>query len=141
MSSPSGPSNVEQLSSGVTREWLFDRKIVVYTVLDPRRESVDTWCSAFKTDLMNWPADQPFLLIHDLSSPKATATSYALARAQEMVYIRPEVKGRAGIILPENFVSQVIRVFLNRQERRVAVVPRARKVFVNREQAIAWLLS
>jgi hypothetical protein len=138
---PTEPSTVEQLSSGVTREWLFDRKIVVYTVLDPRRETVDTWMNAFEADLMSWPADRPFLEIYDLSTPLAALTPYVLARAQKMVFVRPEVKGRCAIILPGHFVNQLVRIFLDRQEKRISNVPRVRKLVANRELAIAWLFS
>lgn len=139
--SPMEPSSIEQLSPGVKREWLFAGKIVVYTVTDSRRESVDAWISAFKSDLMGWSADRPFLLIHDISVRDAAATPYLLARVQEMVLVRPDVRGRAAIILPGNFVDQMIRIFLDRQEKRVTHIPRERKIFASREQAIAWLLS
>ncbi len=129
---------VEQLSQGVTREWLCDGQIVVYAVLDVRRESIDTWVDAFTTDLMNWPADQPFRVIHDFSAPGAVTTPYARARAQEIVDVRPEIKGRAAVVLSASVFNSLIHLFLNRQSNST---PRVRKTFMSREAAIAWLLS
>ncbi len=135
---PTHSEHVEQLSPGLTREWLCDRRIVVYTVTDVRRESVDAWVDTFKTDTMNWPANQPMLVIHDFTAPGAVASPYARARAQEIVEVCPEVKGRAALVLSPSVFNSLIHLFLNRQN---ASTPRVRKTFMSREQALAWLLS
>ncbi len=130
--------HVEQLSQAVTREWLCDGQIVAYTVTDARRESVDAWVNAFKEDIMNWPLDRPFRVLHDLSARGAVSTPYARMRAQEVVAVRPEVKGRAALVLSGSLVNSLIHVWLNRQSEKT---PRIRKTFLTREQAIAWLLD
>jgi hypothetical protein len=137
-SSVTASSGIEHLSPTVTREWLFDRQIVVYTLADPRRETVDTWINAFRSDIMNWPADRPFLVIHDFSVKGSASTPYARTRAQELVDMRPEVRGRAAVVLPQSSITiAMIQVFLSRQRKTA----RTQRAFARREQAIAWLRS
>ncbi len=135
---PVRSDQVERLSRAVTREWLCDGQIVAYTVTDAHRESVDTWANAFKADIMNWPLDRPFRVLHDFSAQRAVSTPYARTHAQELVLLRPEIKGRAALVLSGSLVNSLIHVFLNRQSEST---PRVRKTFLSRDQAIAWLLG
>jgi hypothetical protein len=132
----SGPSSpVEQLSSGITREWILDRRIVIYAGVNPARAAIDTWYDAFKTDILAWPADRPYLVLHDLTNKNVALTPYARKRAQDMIYLRPELKGHSALLLRNTFASHLIDLFL-RQQRQTA---RERHVFYSREKAIDWL--
>ncbi len=130
-------SNIERLSPGLTREWLSGR-VVIYTLTDSRRETIDAWVAAFKADIANWPADRPFLVLHDFSIKGAISTPYGRRRAQELVDARPDVKGRAAIVFPRNaLMITMIQLFLS-QQRNPA---RQQHVFSTRELGIAWLLD
>ncbi len=131
------PIVVEQLSSGVTREWLHDRQIVVYTVKDVRRETIDTWTEAFKSDIGDWPADRLFRVVQDLRLAGGT-TPYGRARGQEMFRTRPEVRVWTALVLPDTFVNTLIRLFVRAQATRNAT--RVREFFTTREEALTWLL-
>ncbi len=131
-------SNIEQISPSVTREWLFDRQIVVYTLANPRRDTVDAWIDAFRSDIMSWPADRPFFVVHDFSVKGSASTPYARTRAQELVDMRPQLKGRAAVVLPQSSITiAMIQVFLSRQRKTA----RTQRAFARRDQAIAWLRS
>ncbi len=137
--SPLAPdsSNIERLSPGLTREWLSGR-VVIYTLTDSRRETIDAWIAAFKFDIAKWPADRPFLVMHDFSVKGAISTPYGRSRAQELVDARPDVHGRAAVIFPRNaLMITMIQLFLSRQRNPA----RKQRVFPNRELGIAWLLD
>ncbi len=130
-------SNIERLSPGLTREWLSGR-VVIYTLTDSRRETIDAWIAAFKSDIAKWPADRPFLVMHDFSVRGAISTPYGRSRAQELVDARPEIRGRAAIVFPRNtLMITMIQSFLSRQRNPA----RKQRVFPSRELGIAWLLD
>ncbi len=133
---PTHSDHVERLSQAVTREWLYDGQIVVYTLADVRRESVDTRVNAFQADMGVWPADRLFRVMHDFSTPGAVATPYSRARAQEIIDLRPEIRARVAVILSGTVFNRLIHLFLNRQRSSTT---RIRRTFMSREQAIAWL--
>ncbi len=130
-------SKIERLSPGLTREWLSGR-VVIYTLTDSRRETIDAWIAAFKSDIASWPADRPFLVMHDFSVKGPISTPYARRRAQELVDARPDVRGRAAIIFPRNsLMITMIQLFLSRQRNPA----RKQRAFSTRELGIAWLLD
>jgi len=131
----SGP--IESLSSGVTREWIHDRQIVVFTVKDVRRETLDIWTEAFKSDIKNWPADRLFRVIQDLRLAGGI-TPYGRTKAQEMFQARPEVRVWSALVLPSTFVNNLIRLFVRAQNNPNPM--RIREFFRTREEALRWLL-
>ncbi len=134
--STSSPRAVEWLSAGVSREWLFDKKVAVYTVLNASRESVDTWAETCKTDINNWPANQPVLLMHDLSAKGIALTPYARERSQAIAATRPESRGRIAVVLSSSLAASLIQLFLRTEKR----TPRIHRAFSSREKGLAWLL-
>ncbi len=134
---PEAPSPLagEQLSPTVRREWLLDGRIVVYVLTSSSRATADVWVEAFKADIMRWPADRPFLVLHDLSAKTVAATPYAVWRAKEMVNSRQDLGGRAALVLSNSITAHMTELFLARQPQK----PRLRQAFYNREKAIEWL--
>ncbi len=132
-----GSHSLEQISPSVSREWLFDKRIVVYTVMDAHRESIDVWAGTCTADIASWPGDRPVLIMHDLSARGIALTPYARERSQPMMDMRPEAKGRVAIVLQPGIAASLIQLFL-RPERKA---PRVRRAFTSREKAIEWLLS
>ncbi len=128
---------IEQLSPGVSREWLMDKRIAVYRVTDAHRESVDIWADACAADITNWPPDRPILLLHDFTARGITLTPYARQRSQPLMDMRPDAKGRTALVLPVGVTASLIQLFV-RTERKA---PRARRIFSSREKAVEWLLS
>lgn len=130
-------SPIEQLSSGVTREWIHDGQIVVFTVKDVHRETLDIWTAAFKESIKDWPVDRLFRVIQDLRVAGGI-TPYGRARAQEMFHTRPEVKVWSALVLPSTFANNLIRLFV--RAHRSPDATRVREFFNTREEALSWLL-
>ena len=129
----------QQVSSGVCREWLYDGRIVVYTLANVHRSTIDNWFDAFKADILEWPSDQTFLVMHDLSSNRLDATPYARHRAHELSTLRPELHGKAAIVLPHTIAAAMIEVFVRVTQSKGTA--RVQRVFTSRDTAMAWLLE
>ena len=108
---------------------------MIYAGVHPARAAVDVWYEAFKADILAWPGDRPFLVIHDLTHKNVALTPYARKRVQEMVFLRPELEGRSALILRSTFASHLIELFLRQQKQ----TPRVRRAFFSREKAIDWV--
>ncbi|MCC7449677.1 MAG: hypothetical protein IT324_19820 [Anaerolineae bacterium] len=136
-SSPTNSPAIEQLSPTLSREWIADGHIVVYTLQDGTRTTIDRWVKAFTADIAAWPEDRPFLVIHDFSARQVTTTPYGREGGDKLVNVRPEVKGRVAVLLPKTIAAHLIRLFLDQHTKG----GRERRIFTSREDAIKWLLN
>jgi hypothetical protein len=127
----------EQIVPGMTRQWLLDRQIVVFTMTSPSRDIVDAWIDTVKATMENWPGDRPYLAIHDLTSNKVSLTPYARKRTEELLPLSAKVPGYAAIVLSRSFMAQVIRLFLRSQKQQGV----NNVVFFSRQEALEWLKS
>ena len=130
-------SRIEQLSLHLTRELLFDGRIIVYAFNSPSRDTINLWAETCKADILACPPDKPFLVVHDFSAKGIMVTPYGRERAEELAHFHPEVKGRAAVLLPPTFASHLIRLFMVQKPHTC----RERKMFESRYAAIKWLLE
>src|SRR5512144_1348868 len=89
-------SPVEAIAPGLTRQWLCDRQIVVFRISSVSREVVDAWIDTVKATMESWPANRPYLAIHDMTSEKIALTPYARARAEELLPLAAKAPGYAA---------------------------------------------
>jgi len=66
---PLAPEHVEEVYTGITLEWFLNRKVVAYKITAVSKTIVDRWASHALRILREWPEDQPYLALHDLSWP------------------------------------------------------------------------
>ncbi|MCC7447205.1 MAG: hypothetical protein IT324_07300 [Anaerolineae bacterium] len=128
---------IEQLSPHLTREWLYDGRIVVYAFNSSDRDTVALWAETCKADILACPPDKPFLVLHDFSAKGIMVSPYGRDRAEELAHFHPEVKGRAAVLLPPTIASHLIRLFMVQKPHTC----RQRKMFESRGAAIKWLLE
>ena len=131
------PSPVEQISPGLTRQWICDRQIVIFKITSVSREVVDSWIDTVKVTMENWPGNRPYLAIHDMTSDKVSLTPYARARVQELIPLSAKAPGYAAIVLPKTFVGQIIRLFMRTQRSQ----GNRNEIFFTVESALDWLKS
>jgi hypothetical protein len=129
--------SVEQLHPHVTRFWMDKGRIVCYTITSVSRAAIDVWADSSLALIMEWPADQPYLAIHDFS--EATLTPYVRKRAEDIVSQIPKhFTGRSAVIMPRSFINQLIRLFVTVDlVNRNRVVDR--QVFFRIEEASQWV--
>jgi hypothetical protein len=133
-------ATIEDFGHGVTREWLYDKRIVVITRPDMSRESVDTWFKAVKQTYDEWPVDRAFLGLQDFSGGYAY-TPYGTARTKELASLpKKGYMVYSAIVLPKSFTRSLIVMIMNnvqRLRRRDLYL----RLFFDRAEALAWLKS
>ncbi len=130
-------SHLEQLHSAVTREWLYDKQLVIFTIKDISRAAVDAAIQGFYDTMGAWPLDRPYLAINDFSAPRDALTPYVRERVEEVNKFRPELKGHIAIVTRWGVLAQLMQVY-------VATHPgihRERRVFFHRDNALKWLIG
>ena len=129
------PLNSELITPHVVLDRYFRGRLVAFTVTDAKQLTIDAWANTVGREMRNWPTHQPYLALHDLSSPQIVVTPYARARAQELYAIRPELQGRIAVVLPQTFAAQLIQLFVKNQRQGNLVT----EMFLDRQEALAWL--
>ena len=75
-------AQVEDLGAGIYRQWLYDGRIVSFTLTKTTREAIDIWFDGVKDALLHWPADKTYLAIHELVGSEVSLTPpYVRSRA------------------------------------------------------------
>lgn len=129
--------SAEDLGHGITRRWLFDKKIVMYTTDATTRASVDTWATALEYDMRNWPANQVYGVIHDFR--KIMITPYSRRRAEEVCKLYPaHFTGRYALVLEPSVMGLGFKLFTMRRLSRL--MPQLEGGFFFKfEEALAWM--
>ena len=58
---------MEEIFPGLTREWLFDNRVVSYTLYSPQKAALLAWSESALSTFETWPREKPYLAIHDVS--------------------------------------------------------------------------
>ena len=132
---PAPTSEVEQIAQNLFREWAFDRQIVIYTVRDISRDTIDAWSRLILDTIEAWPVGQPFLALFDLSFPEASLTPYVRDRLGEVMDSQHDLRGRTALVMRKGFLVSLIQIYLrNRRPGK-----RQRQIFFSRVEGLAWL--
>lgn len=127
----------EVVAPGVFRHWLHNGGIVVFTLQNVSRETLDAWAKATKECVEQWPVDRPFLNVHNFQPvPNMSFTPYLRQKSGELVQLEPHKVGRTAIVIPKTFIFRAVALFLNRTNTRITV--RQRRMFFLETEAVAW---
>jgi hypothetical protein len=133
--SPVSTSEVEQIAPNLFREWAYDRRIVIYTVRDMSRGTIDAWSRLILDTIEAWPTGQPFLAVFDLNFPEASLTPYIRDRLGEVMDSQHDLNGRTALVMRKGFLVSLAQIYLrNRKPGK-----RERRIFFSREEGLAWL--
>jgi hypothetical protein len=131
-----------------------DRKIVSYVVYEMTPLSLATWTSAALGIIENWPAQRPYLALHDLSY-KAVIMNYlmlvennilniagqpsAYSQVERIIGTKSEFHAQVAVNILTTFSGNLGRVFAEivmRGERSPKI---EYEVFHSRPKALRWL--
>jgi hypothetical protein len=132
---PASTAEVEQITPYLFREWAYDRQIVIYTVRDISRDTVETWVKSLQDTLETWPAGQPFLALFDLNFLEASLTPLIRDRLGGVMDSQHDLKGRSVLLMRKGFLVNLARLYL--RNRRPGT--RQRQIFFSRDEGLAWL--
>jgi len=127
--SPPVQSEIITIGKGLTKAFLFDKRIVIFHLDTVARDIID----AGAKDVLE--TKHQYLVIYDITSAKIALTPHLRQRLQELAKAYPDLKGRSAVVLPRSVITQVFKLFVIAQNR----VGRRKQVFFDRESAIAWL--
>jgi hypothetical protein len=126
------------INQHLTVKWMYQRHIVVYSVTGPlaMRDVAYTWQQAVKQTLGEWPADRPYLAIHDGTHADFTMSPYLQSTIREMFNLRPDLLRHIAVVTPNTLATQLLGALLRTSKR-----PNLRcQIFSRREDAVRWLL-
>jgi hypothetical protein len=72
---------MEKIAHGITREWLFERRIVAYSISLMNITTIRIWANEVLASIESWSKARPYLALHDLSQPEIGLSYIMLARA------------------------------------------------------------
>ncbi len=127
--------DIERLAPGLTREWLCDRRIIVFNFKDVSRETVDACVRGIRETIEHWPLGQQYLCAYDLQFPQAALTAYLRERLKEVMEMYRDRGGSTAIIIQRTFMANLAQFFLNTQKQGI----RVRRIFFSREEGLDWL--
>jgi hypothetical protein len=121
----------------VSLERLHEGRIVVFTIKGAStRPVVDKWFDVVAGVVTSWPAEKPYLALHDLTDKRVTLTPYARGRVREFDDLVRRLHGRIAIALPNTFMGHMIRLFLATVRWQQALPTEG---FLSKEAALRWL--
>lgn len=123
------------ITSGISYQWLDEKHLLKFVLVDVSRETVDKWYNFLTEVLQNWPVERPYRVLYDMRRENVTFTPYIREKAGEINALRPEVKGRIAIVLKPNATAYLVRLFARVRRRSSRVTA----LFFTEEEALLWL--
>lgn len=134
------------------REWIEDHKVLAYTLFTLSGDILEQWSRDLSASLLEWQADQPRLLLFNLSNPNV-GMSYFVLNGRDLFRLHP---GNAQAEVFEDFLKQhadqpiklalvLSRTMGNLLSHRTLSSDRHDglngKAFFSETDALRWLLS
>ncbi len=125
-----------EASTAYRKEWISDGRILCYRFQNTSPTTIDLWAVDIAAELSDWPPDQTWRMLLDISLHGNIVSAYGLRRARELSQMRPEVRGRLSILIGSRLAAQVISLVIRSSNHY-----RQRDVFASESSAIQWLLQ
>lgn len=129
------------ITKGLTREWLNDGRIVVFTLENPSRDVVENYIRA-NLELMHEAEDSKqelVIVMHDISDPNMSLTPLLRDRLNDIAQKIKEgnVQYRSAVVMQKSAVGFIFSLFGNMFNRKAKNT--IQQFFTSREDALNWL--
>ncbi len=132
--------SIEQLHPNVTRERLYEGRIVAYQVIDGGHDITDAWADAVIADMLTWDRSQPYLSLQDVAH--SGISPYGRQRTADITQtIPPDLQVYFAIYLGRNPFRQFINLLAHQTVSSVFGSQVTYRIFNAREDALAWLVD
>lgn len=133
----------ESPAPGITLEWIFNRRIVIFRGTPPNghmsREFVDAWVETAVRVAHEWPHGQPYLSLSDPT--RFSITNYARSRMMQLSHRLPHnLLGRSAILVNHSPISPMIRVMTG-QMLGHRLRDMEHRFFHAEDEAVVWLME
>jgi hypothetical protein len=127
-------NKIEDMGTGVTREWALDRQAVIFHLKNISRPALDTWVEAVKQTVQNWTGDTMYIA-YDFAVPGMVVLSpYLQARAKELAAIGSDMTAYVAVVLPKTFFTQLAVRFVGTVKPKNTTV----RLFLSYEEGLDW---
>jgi hypothetical protein len=145
---------VEEIAYGITREWLFERRIVVYAISLLNVTTLRIWANEVMSSLESWSKERPYLVLHDLSMPGIGLSYIVLARAyllnpavtsfgseqlRKIMEAFPDFRVYLAVVLSQNYAELITPATVLRFKSQNPRITTA--IFFDRPVALQWLVD
>lgn len=101
-----------RIGQGITREWLYEGKIVVYRGVTPTRAAIDVWVADVRAALDGLPDGRKLYVMNDLTAAPMMMTPYAQQALRQLANYKNELQGATAIILKPSPATVLLRAFM-----------------------------
>src|SRR5687768_12055272 len=127
-------SPLEELCSGLTFQWLFNRRAFALYAEHSSHKLVDVWAEKIIDITTSWPRNRTLFILNDFSGKNCTMTTYNQQKNRELFRMFPGYKTVNALVVRQNLTMQLIKLFIR-------AVPSERPIHLSfsREEATRWL--
>lgn len=145
---------MEEIAYGITREWFFDRRIVVYAISLMNVTTLRIWANEVMASLESWSKERPYLVLHDLSTPGISLSYVVLARAYllnpavtsfgseqlfKIMETHPDFRVYLAVVLSQSYAEIITPATAQRFTSNNPRITTA--LFFDRAVALQWLVD
>ena len=148
------PAATEQPFPGLLCNWFYDREIIVYQPDLVALNDIDRWADIVGNHLKNWPEDQPYLALHDISNPKIGLayltmvkydvfnigiTSTGWEYVKQIIESRPSFTARIALLFSLSQSGHLIQTLTYQRKHNVSHLNIEYEAFFSQRDAFDWL--
>lgn len=145
------PIETREVCSGLTCEWFFERRVVVYKVTRMSQRLIETWADLTCDTIEKWDKSTPYLALHDVSNPGISlqygvlvnfdlmnlgVTTPGFERALKVFEQNPEFSAKVALGFNLTVSGQVSHKVMGISRKHPNISYRA---FFTREKSLDWL--
>jgi hypothetical protein len=129
-------SPLEELTPGITFQWLFDGKVAAFCAKNATRPVVDAWIGKLMEISDRWDPSKTLYTLNDYSAKDCVMTSYNQQRIRELSGKYPHLNNYSVTIVQQNLTMVIAKMLVRTMPNR----DRVQLVF-KYDDAIHWLKS
>lgn len=127
-------THFEQVTPAITRSWLDEGRIVVFTLSSLTREAVNAGFDAITATMSAWDTSLMYYGLYIFETAQAFLSPYFQHRARELRTLLPEVRGYTAVIAP-GALGHLLKMATEHMHGTI----RQMTVFPTVSQGTAWL--
>ena len=105
-------SPLEELTPGLTFQWLFDRQVMAFYAEHSARTVVDVWADKIISVCHTWPPSRRLLMLNDFSGKNCAMTPYNQQKNRDLLKMFPHIQVANVTVVKQNLTMVLARLFL-----------------------------